>query len=133
MHWYPGIIAVVEFKKEEFVAVIGLEEHKIGDRNTYIINEKLETTPDHPFMTEDGWKVTSSERFETAKKVSDYYQNIEATELKKGDVLITKDGEEVVETIEENSERSSEETFYTLILENGEGFYAEDYLVADGE
>ncbi len=112
--------------------VIELREHQVGTRNTYVINNKIETTPEHPFMTKEGWKVISLERLEFTKEVSDYYQNIEADELREGDVLLTLEGKEVIESIEEKSERPFEETVYTLILEHGEAFYAEGYLVADG-
>ena len=104
----------------------------MGERNTYIINDNIEVTPDHPFMTTKGLKVIDVDMLKRTQENSDLYQGIEATELKVGDILITKNGKQIVETIEENSERPFEEQVYTLILEDGDGFYANNYLVADG-
>ena len=104
--------------------VLGIRSHPIGSGIMYSINGKVVVTNDHPFLTTEGWKIISRERFDGFQwSISDVGQ------LKVGDVLVTEDGSEIVESIEVAGDRQPEEMIYDLEV-SGDGTYvANGYVV----
>ena len=110
---------IVKSEKESS-KVIGIDIHK-GTFIMYSINGgKAFVTAEHPFKTTNGWKAI--EPLETFKK-----HKIESTTLKIGDILITKEGNEEIKSIESSSETIN--TVYNLKLDNEHVYYADGYLV----
>ena len=114
--------------------VTKLHKPIIGPRGIFTINEKIESTGDHPFLTTEGWKVVNNEQFKITQNSDNPYESflgVELEELKIGDILITQNGEEVIENITWSDERSQQEFVYSFSIENGTGYYADGYLVKD--
>jgi hypothetical protein len=119
-------------EKGEPARVSELVRSAVGSRQMYLINGRLEATPDHPFMTKEGWKAVDPGLLAQAQASTDLYQQIEAGQLEEGDYILTQEGQEKVRTIQP-VDRLPEEPVYTLILEDGDSFYANGFLVADGK
>ena len=109
--------------------VIGYERPIIGSRSTYIINNKVEFTGDHPFLTKGGWKVADLELYYNHPRCSD----IKPTQLKVGDVLITEEGEESIKTLEKRKTRPADEIVYDLKLDGDNTYIADGYVVHNCE
>ena len=106
--------------------VRGLERPVIGNRFTFVINKKVEFTGDHPFLSKEGsWKVADLELFKSAPRTLDS----EPGKLEKGDILVTEDGEEQIESLEEKNERPSEEVVYDLKLDGDNTYTANGFIV----
>gem|GEM_PF-3243967 len=116
----------------ESTVVTALHKPIIGSRGIFTINDKIESTGDHPFQTTEGWKVVNASQFARTQNSDDPYKSfkdVELEELKVGDVLITATGEEVIETITWSDERPADDFVYSFSIANGEGYWADGYLV----
>ncbi len=112
--------------------VIDLARPAVNDRSTYLINDQVEFTPEHPFLTKEGWKVVDLDLFHKYQKEHDSYHMTEPGRLKVGDILITENGEEIIKTLEELHTRSSNEIVYDLILDSDDHSYtANGYITHD--
>lgn len=112
--------------------VVDLARPAVNDRSTYLINDQVEFTPEHPFLTKEGWKVVDLNLFHKYQKEHNSYHMTEPGQLGVGDVLITENGEEVIETLEELHTRPSDEIVYDLILDSGDHSYiANGYITHD--
>ena len=108
----------VKSEKEES-KVLDIQIHK-GTFKTYSINgSKGFVTKEHPFKTIDGWKAIDPK--ETFSK-----HGVNATVLKIGDILITSNGTELIESIEQTNEV---DIVYNLSVDNEHVYYANNYLV----
>jgi len=105
--------------------VFGYKRPIIGSRSTYIINGKVEFTGDHPFLSEEGWKVADLELYYGHPRDSD----IEPTQLKVGDVLVREKGEEIIKTLEKRKTRPADEIVYDLELDEDNTYIADGYVV----
>ena len=106
--------------------VMEYERPIVGSRSTYIINGKIEFTGDHPFLTKEGkWKVADVWLYYKFPRGSD----INPTKLKVGDILVTKNGEEEVISLEELRTRPSEEVIYDLKLDGDNTYIANGFVV----
>ena len=85
-----------------------------GDSNYFV-------TPNHPFMTTEGWKSLDPEA--TSKENKD----LKVTKLHIGDTLIMKDGKTKV--LKSFESKYTETTVYNFNIEGGHTYYADDYLV----
>lgn len=103
--------------------VTGIEKPLLGTRKLYSINaSKGFVTSEHPFMTKEGWK--SFDPAETAKENPD----LKVGKLAVGDVLITLDGEVIIEKFKAISD-SRDIVTYNPLLNGDNTYYADGYLV----
>ena len=123
-------------KNNKINQVTGLERPIVGSRKTYIINNKVEATGDHPFWTTEGWKVNDLEyKLEILKNSNKVYQGENPinedtiSQLKVGDILFTKNGQEKIEKIEVRTDRPFAETVYDLNLDGDHTYFANDFSV----
>jgi hypothetical protein len=77
-------------------------------------------TPNHPFLSLDGWKSLSPD--ETKKESPD----LAVTKLKVGDVLLKKDGIEIIMSLDS---RPTAEKVYNFMLDGSHTYLADDYKV----
>ena len=112
-------------KSNKINIVIGYERPIIGSRSTYIINNKIEFTGDHPFLSTDGWKVADLDLF------NKYPRELEQqpSKLKIGDILLTEKGWEEVYKIEKTNNRQSDEIVYDLKLTGDQTYIANRFIV----
>ena len=111
--------------------VVRLERPMIGNRGTWMINGEVEFTGDHPFLTSEGWKVVDIEQFTQQKEDHIRYQNINPEILQVGDVLVTMNGERVIESLEKFESRPKLELVYDLMLDGSHIYMANGYVVRD--
>ncbi|MCF7836612.1 hypothetical protein K9N08_03155, partial [Candidatus Gracilibacteria bacterium] len=105
--------------------VIGYERPTIGTRSTYLINDNVEFTGDHPFLSIDGWKVVDLGLYNAHPRGSE----INPTKLAVGDILITDKGNVEVISIEVNNDRPEEEIVYDLKLNGNNTYTANGFVV----
>ena len=110
--------------------VVKLMRPAVNDRATYLLNGKLEFTPEHPLLTRDGWKVVDLDLFLKYQKEHDVYHMPRPGLLKVGDAVIKEDGEEVIETLEKLNIRPSDEIVYDLIVEGENHSYLANRYVS---
>jgi|GEM_PF-1691375 len=91
-----------------------------------INNGALQLTADHPVMTTVGWRAIDyqGDTGDSGKR----YGLQHVPELKVGDVLVSAEGEIVVESIEAQETKTNGKT-YNLRLDGGDSFYAGGILV----
>ena len=77
-------------------------------------------TPNHPFMTLDGWKSLAPE---ATQKES---PGLKVTQLKKGDILVKKSGLELILSIDT---KITEEKVYNFELDGSHSYMADEYKV----
>ena len=106
---------------------LGHQSHPIRKNGRiYSINNKIEVTPDHPFLAKDGkWKVIDLALYQSYP--SDF--KVEADELKIGDILITQSGEEKVNSIELVKGKNPEDMVYDLIVDGDHTYTAGGFIV----
>jgi len=105
--------------------VVGYERPIIGNRVTYIINDKVEFTGDHPFLSTEGWKVADLDLYFTIPRNLDE----DPTLMQKGDILLTENGPVEIKSLEINTSRSSSETVYDLKLDGNNTYMADGFEV----
>lgn len=94
----------------------------VGQRTLYLINQKLRLTPEHPLLTDQGWKSLDPE---STRRVN---PDTPVTRLEVGDRLMTLHGQEPVKSIAILS-GYDEDVVYSLLV-SGDGTYiAEGYVV----
>lgn len=77
-------------------------------------------TPNHPFLSTDGWKS-----LDPAKTMQESPE-LKVSKLKVGDILLKRNGHEVVKTLDA---RPSNEKVYNFTLNNSHEYIADDYAV----
>lgn len=97
----------------------------IGNRDMYIINDKIEFTEDQPLLTKEGWKVVNYELFKKYRKTLD----LNPKHLQVGDIMVTENGYEIVKTLEKNSNRPYDEVVYDFHLDGDNTYIANGYVV----
>lgn len=117
----------------EVNTVKSLEGPIIGSRGTFIINDRVEVTGEHPFLSAHGWRVPDLELFHAQREAHQRYLDIEPSELNIGDILITGEGFETVESIEKSMERPQQEVVYDFIVDGSHTYLADGYVVWDAK
>jgi len=112
--------------EKETSKIIKIDVHE-GEFDLYSINKsKHFVTEEHPFQTTEGWKAIIPDK--TQEK-----HQIEALVLKVGDILIKNNGEtEEIISLEKTEEKITT-TVYNLQLDNEHVYYANHYLVHNGD
>ncbi|MEM4268379.1 MAG: Hint domain-containing homing endonuclease, partial [Candidatus Woesearchaeota archaeon] len=106
--------------------VIGLERPIIGNRVTYVLNDIVEFTGDHPFMAEDGtWRVADLDLWHAFPRSL----NTEPLQLKIGDRLISEEGVVEVKSLTKKNSRPYSETVYDLKLDGDHTYIANGLVV----
>ena len=114
--------------------VIGLDRPSIGSRGTFIVNNSVEMTGEHPMLSTDGIKVADLELFYEHKESHGRYNNIEEpTKLEIGDILITDEGFIEVKSIVKSLIRPSNEIVYDLLVDGNHTYIADGFVVSDSE
>lgn len=119
--------------KQKVNTVIAVEMPKLGTRKVYGINgRKPFVSEEHPVMTTEGWACVNKDtlmhfEFPTFEQVV-REELKDVIELKVGQTLITKDGEEKITTLVP-SEFDHDQLLYNLMLDGNNRYYAEDILV----
>ncbi|MCF7910589.1 hypothetical protein K9L16_02875 [Candidatus Pacearchaeota archaeon] len=133
--------------------VLALERPIIAERGTYIINDEIELTGDHPLLTTEGWKVPNLEQYiqsinipnEIMQEIiydisdeldlNDFIKEVKhrleviPENLEIGDKIITKDGVQEVKTIAHSFERPRDEIVYEIALDGNKAYFANGYVV----
>jgi|APSaa5957512535_1039671.scaffolds.fasta_scaffold61884_3 hypothetical protein len=112
--------------------VLKYDRPVVGDRNIYLINDKVQVTGEHPFMSEGGWKVADLDLFYEQKTDHGRYDGIEPVEMKIGDVLFVEGGLETVESIEV-TERPADEVVYDFEVSGTHTYIADGFVVWDSK
>lgn len=100
----------------------------IGTRKTYILNDKIEFTGDHPFLGKDGiWRVANLELF--LEIASSPRKQLNPIQMKVGDILLTNKGYEVIKVLEINPDRPESEIVYDLELDGDSTYTANNFIV----
>jgi hypothetical protein len=96
---------------------------KWANRPLYAINDSAYfVTDSHPFMTTEGWKAID---VGAAKREN---PELDINELVVGDVLITLEGQQLVETISVQT-RPWTSFVYNFVTDGDHTYYADGYLV----
>ena len=123
----------VSSRNGEFNEVEDVVGHRIGSRSTYMINGKVEATPDHPFLSTDGLKVADAGLFYRNQELIGAYGGLKPTQLEIGDILLTPDGYETVVSIEELHLRQPEDVFYDLLVDGDNTYVANGLVTRDSQ
>ncbi len=105
-------------KEIEIVPLAGRKLYSINNSSFFV-------TAEHPFLTTDGWKSISPEA--TKRERAKLAEELNITELKVGDKLITQNGIVKIESI--NGKNAKEQKVYNLILDGDKTYYADEFLV----
>jgi hypothetical protein len=105
--------------------VLGIPSHEIGSGTLYSINSEVEVTGDHPFLSREGWKVIDVEYFYSLDRSLDE----PVSKLEVGDILLTENGKESVESIEVVKTRQPDEVLYDLELDGDRTYIANGFVV----
>jgi hypothetical protein len=112
-------------------AVVGLGRPAVGTRSTFLINGRVEVTPEHPLLTREGWKVPDLELFHYYQEEHGVYNGLEPAGLGIGDILITETGEEAVSSLEELHARPPDEVVYELMVDGDHTYIAGGFVTRD--
>lgn len=104
--------------------VVGFHQPKLGDKKLYSYNGgEYFVTAEHPFMTTTGWKA-----FDPELAVLEHNLDIEIDQLSVGDILVTENGNILLETVHTKSDNADTQ-LYNFILTGDKTYYADGYLV----
>jgi hypothetical protein len=112
--------------KGSYNTVIHLQ-HAIADgRKLVSINDgEFFFTEDHPIMTNNGWKVVNPEMANDKP----WYKELNTTEFKLGDEIVTHDGNSVVVNSIQTKDVDSDTPVYNFSLDGDKTYYANGWLV----
>ena len=102
------------------VIVVMAIDHPSGEIYGFNGGEAF-VTENHPFMTKEGWKSINPEMTHAENPLLD------AGQLKVGDVMITREGEILIESIEKKT--TDIHTVYNINVDGDEVYYADGFLV----
>jgi hypothetical protein len=103
--------------------VIGFHRPELGNEKLYSFNGGRHfVTAEHPFYTTDGWKSLNP------AKTAEEHLNIEVSQLKVGDTLVTDHGLVKLRKVYGKSDRTDTQ-LYNFILDGDHTYYADGYLV----
>ncbi len=107
--------------------VLGMEIHDFVGRELFSINGgEFFVTSEHPFKTTEGWKAIDPLWLKEEDR--NLYDRLNPEVLMVGDVLLTENGEDVIESL--TSKLITEEIkVYNLMLNGDNTYYADGYLV----
>jgi Hom_end-associated Hint len=118
-------------KEDKENIVLHRIESVLGGRETYIINEKVESTGAHLYLTKDNkWKVPNLEQYEIQSQNLGERKHLEVFELEIGDILLTDAGEVIIESIKVNHKRESYELVFDLIVDGDETYTTKDGYIS---
>jgi hypothetical protein len=113
--------------------VLHRTESLLGKRNTYIINNEVESTGAHLYLSKNKeWKTPNLEAYKTQSQFLGERLHIEPTELKIGDVLIINNKEIIVSSIEQNSNKLESEIVFDLITDGDSTYLTESGYISHG-
>jgi hypothetical protein len=106
--------------------VLSYDRPMLGDRKLYSFNgKKYFVTSEHPFMTTDGWKSISVEALR--QENPDLLEKIDVTTLSANDTLVTINGFEKIEFIDDCVDQ--DQLLFNFMLDGNNTYYADGYLV----
>lgn len=119
-HVYVGDILLGENNSPN--EVVGFDTHPLGGRQLFSINSgRSFITEDHPLMTADGWKSINP-------KMTSISSNMPIKPLEVGDVLLTEDGEVLVESITGHDADANIDV-HNFIVNGNRSYYGDGHLV----